>query len=153
MVPVLDSLLATTTGRRIVFLFLGSVFAVPQSLAGQSAKHNYTLHCMGCHLADGSGMPGKVPALKGQVGRFTQLPGGREFLVQVPGVAQSSLSDAELAAVLNWMLATLGSERQAAESIPYSAAEIAALRRIRLNDVAAARARILDHENSTDTSP
>ena len=54
---------------------------------------DYMLNCQGCHRADGAGTPGTVPALAGSVGRFLAVRGGREFLVQVPGVAQSILDD------------------------------------------------------------
>src|SRR6185503_18374901 len=65
---------------------------------------DYTLNCQGCHRADGAGTPGSVPALAGSVARFLAVPGGREYLVRVPGVSQAGLDDAALADVLNWMV-------------------------------------------------
>ena len=65
---------------------------------------DYALDCEGCHRADGTGTPGSVPALRDSVARFLAVPGGREYLARVPGVAQAPLDDAALAAVLNWML-------------------------------------------------
>lgn len=38
---------------------------------------HYMLHCQGCHLADGSGSPGKVPALRQSVARYLTVAGGR----------------------------------------------------------------------------
>ena len=70
----------------------------------------YMLQCQGCHLADGTGAPGAVPSLEG-MGRFLSVPGGREYLVRVPGSAQSPLSDLELAEVLNWMLREFGDRK------------------------------------------
>ena len=70
-----------------------------QAQGMSSSQINYALHCQGCHLPDGSGTPDKVPALKGEVGRFLHVAGGREFLVRVPGTSQSALTDAEVAAV------------------------------------------------------
>ena len=53
---------------------------------------DYMLHCRGCHLADGTGSPGAVPSLTGLFGKFLWVPGGREYLVRVPGSAKSPLS-------------------------------------------------------------
>ena len=102
----------------------------------------YLLHCQGCHLADGTGRPGAVPSLLG-VARFAALPEGRAYLVGVPGSAQAPLSDAELAAVLNWMLATFGPAEVAARVVPFAAAEVARHRRP-LADVDAVRAELVE---------
>ena len=57
---------------------------------------------MGCHLADGRGAPEQgVPSMRGLAGRLLTLPGGREYLVQVPGVMNSGLSDADTARLMN----------------------------------------------------
>ena len=58
---------------------------------------DYALNCQGCHRADGTGTPGSVPPLAGSVGKFLRVPGGREYLGRVPGVAQAPLDDAALA--------------------------------------------------------
>ncbi len=84
-----------------VLLVVG--LGVAPARANDNSYTLYALNCMGCHQQRGEGH-GAVPELKGFVGNFLRVPGGREFLVQVPGVAQSSLSDGEIAAVLNWML-------------------------------------------------
>ena len=55
------------------------------------------LHCQGCHGPDGSGAPGAVPDFHNQVGKFLLVPGGREYLIRVPGVSQSELNDARVA--------------------------------------------------------
>ena len=56
----------------------------PQEAA--RARLHYLQHCMGCHLADGRGAPEQgVPSMRGLAGRLLTLPGGREYLVQVPG--------------------------------------------------------------------
>ncbi len=102
----------------------------------------YLLHCQGCHLADGSGRPGAVPSLVG-VARFAALPEGRAYLVGVPGSAQAPLTDAELAAVLNWLLAEFGPADVAARVAPFEAAEVARHREP-LADVDAIRADLLE---------
>jgi hypothetical protein len=105
---------------------------------------DYAVHCQGCHLADGSETPGRVPALAGSVGHFLRVPGGREYLVRVPGSAQSPLSDAALAALLNWMLPHFDAEGLPAKFAPYTGEEVGRLRRAPLTDVDGERRRLLD---------
>ena len=95
---------------------------------------DFALRCRGCHGFAGEGTPGHVPRLDGFVGLFTQVPGGRDYLMRVPGVARSQLDDARLAAVLNWMLATYGGGEVDAGFTPYSAAEVSSARRRTLLD-------------------
>lgn len=111
---------------------------------GETAHVLYMLQCQGCHLPDGSGQAGSVPSLRGSIARFLALPDGRAYLVQVPGSASSRLSDAELAAVLNWMAQAFGPAAAAAAAVPYTEAEVAAHRRTPLDDVAPARAALLE---------
>ena len=89
---------------------------------------NYMLHCMGCHTPDGSGEPGRVPSVRETLLPRASTEAGRKFLVQVPGSAQSRLSNAELAEVLNWMIRNLTPESQRHPFKPYTAAEVARLR-------------------------
>jgi len=103
---------------------------------------NYMLQCMGCHTADGSGEPGRVPSLRDTVLPFARLPAGRRYIVQVPGAAQSTLSDAELAALINWMIVELGHGTPQAFA-PFTAAEVAQYRRTPLTDVRSERERLL----------
>lgn len=104
----------------------------------------YMLHCQGCHLPDGTGSPGAAPSLRGEVARFLAVPGGREFLVQVPGSASAPIGDADLAAVLNWMVARFGPGELAAAAAPYTPEEVGRLRRAPLLDVAATRAVLIE---------
>jgi len=107
------------------------------------ARLDYVLQCMGCHLEDGSGAPGRVPSLAG-VGRFLRVAGGREYLARVPGVAQAPLDDAAVAALLNWMLARFDPAAAAARDfVPFDAAEVGPLRRVPLADAEAARRALL----------
>ena len=107
------------------------------------ARESWVLNCMGCHTADGSGIPGKVPPLRDSLGHFVSLPEGREFVMRVPGAANSALSDAELANVLNWVLGTMNAQTRPASLKPYTADEIAVHRRPALTDVARVRARLV----------
>ena len=94
----------------------------------QRAWQHWTLNCQGCHRPDGTGSAGTAPSLTGTVARFLSVPGGREYLGRVPGVAASPLSSADLSEVMNWMLWRFDREHLPADFHPYSAAEIAKLR-------------------------
>ena len=94
----------------------------------QRAWQNWTLNCQGCHRLDGSGSDATAPGIAGTVAKFLLVPGGREYLIRVPGVATSPLSDADLAEVMNWMLWRFDKEHLPASFRPYTAAEIAPLR-------------------------
>ena len=106
-------------------------------------QQDFMLNCQGCHLADGSGAPGKVPNMKGFLGNFLHVPGGREFLIQVPGAAHSVLDNARLADVTNWMLENFSREQLPATHVPFSAAEVGKLRKDALLDVNARRVQLL----------
>jgi len=123
--------------------------ALGLTLAAASAgaappQQDYVLQCMGCHRADGSGAPGRVPSLVGQMGRFLRVPGGRAYLVQVPGAAQSTLDDAALAALLVWMLHAFSPGEIPSDFAPYSAEEVARYRAERPADIARQRAELLE---------
>jgi mono/diheme cytochrome c family protein len=107
------------------------------------AQANYMLYCMGCHLPDGSGAPGKVPAVRESLPILSASSAGRRFLVQVPGASQSPLSDADLAQVLNWMVRNLSAPPVASGFTEFTAGEVAAYRGQRLLEVRATRARLL----------
>jgi cytochrome c2 len=119
-----------------------SVFAAAATI-DRSAPMNYMLHCQGCHKEDGSGQPGIVPSLRGSVAKFLAVPEGRDYLVQVPGTAQSMLSDAEVAEVLNWAVGTFDPEHVPSDFIPYDEHEVARLRSAPISQTAAERAQIL----------
>ncbi len=84
-----------------------------------------------------------MPSLLGVAG-LLRAPGGREYLVRVPGVAQSGLSDAALAELLGWLLRRFDPEGVPPDFAPYTATEVAVLRARPLTDVAAARAALLE---------
>lgn len=107
--------------------------------SAETPQIHYMLQCQGCHRADGSGSPGAVPSLRGMMGTFLTVPGGREYLVRVPGSAQSPLSDAELARVLNWMIRAFGPPAIAADFERFRADEVARVRAFPLTDVDAVR--------------
>jgi mono/diheme cytochrome c family protein len=110
--------------------------------AAYEPRVNYQLQCMGCHTADGAGQPGRVPSVRDSLGRLALTPEGRSYLIRVPGVAQSPLSDADTAAVLNWMIKTL-SDSPPDRFDAFTAEEVARWRHQPLAEVSAARAALL----------
>ncbi len=104
------------------------VAAFPGVENPQRAWQNWTLNCQGCHRPDGTGSAGTAPSLKGVMARFLAVPGGREYLVRVPGVATSPLADEPLAELLNWMLQRFDSGHVPADFRPFTAAEVGRLR-------------------------
>jgi hypothetical protein len=94
----------------------------------QRAWQNWTLNCQGCHRLDGTGSDLTAPGIAGTVARFLWVPGGREYLVRVPGVAASPLRNDDLAEVLNWMLWRFDKDDLPSTFKPYTASEIAQLR-------------------------
>lgn len=107
------------------------------------ARANFVLHCAGCHgLAGAGSRSGNVPDMR-RLGEFLRVPGGREFMIKVPGVMGSGLDDAQVAEVTNWVLARLAADSVPAGHVPFSAEEVARARRAPLADVAAERARLV----------
>jgi hypothetical protein len=129
---------------RALLLGVALALAAPPAHAVGGPELDYTLECEGCHRADGSGTPGSVPALHDSVARLLAVPGGREYLPRVPGVAQAPLDDAALAAVLNWLLDRFDHARVPAGFTPYTADEVGRLRKQPLLNVEAERTRLLE---------
>ncbi len=106
----------------------------------QSVRADYVLQCAGCHRVDGRGSSRHgIPDFRNSVGAFVHLPAGREYLVRVPGAAQSQLSNAELAAVLNWVLEEFSPAQLPADFQPYTEQEVAQVRPRRYEDVVPVR--------------
>jgi mono/diheme cytochrome c family protein len=113
---------------RAIAVLIATLSIASAALAGGSPAELYTLNCWGCHKPRAEGIPGTVPRLADSMANFLRVPGGREYLVEVPGVAASALSNAEIAEVLNWLLITFNKAEMPAEFKPYTAAEIAKYR-------------------------
>ncbi len=96
----------------------------------RSAQTMWMLNCQGCHRADGAGTGTAVPAMPGIVARFLAVPGGREYLIRVPGVAASPLADVSLAVLVNWMLEKFDPENIPADFTPYTREEVSSLRKL-----------------------
>lgn len=134
--------LCVSLGRLFTLLLLTLSLSVQ---ATSKVELNYMLNCQGCHLPDGSGFAARgVPSLKGHMAKFLQVPGGREFLVQVPGSAMSDLNDIELAVLLNWMLVKFNPADIPAGFQSYSAPELTELRKQPLLEVTHKRQQLLE---------
>jgi hypothetical protein len=104
---------------------------------------DYMLYCMGCHGAQATGVPGKVPPLARSLGLFMRIPAGRNYVLRVPGAANSVLSDAQLAAVLNWLAQEFNAEELDAGVPLFTAAEVTASRHSPLASVLATRREVV----------
>jgi mono/diheme cytochrome c family protein len=112
--------------------------------AGAADPHaDYMLHCQGCHGPDGGGVTQGAPPFGSDLGKFLRTPRGREYLVRVPGVAQSELDDTHTAALLNWLLTQFAAD-QLDPAQPFSANEVARYRARPLLDVKALRQQLLN---------
>ena len=102
-------------------------------------EEDYVLHCSACHGVDGRGARDVVPGL-GAVGEIALRPGGRDYLMRVPGAAQAPVDDARLARLLGWVVAEFGG---VVLDPPLTADEVGRARRAPLRDPAAARRALL----------
>jgi cytochrome c553 len=131
-----------------ILMWLFMMLSCPAATAAQSVgspRLNFVLHCAGCHAMDGSGnnAPG-IPNLRGTIGHFLKVEGGREYLAQVPGASQSPLSDKETAELLNWMLKEFSFKELPPRPKDYSADEVKQLRRFPPPDVPKRRSEVTD---------
>lgn len=122
------SALMVATGAAVTTPAWSGPEAIPGVANPARAKQNWMLSCQGCHRADATGTPQTTPTMAGFVAKFLQVPGGREYLVQVPGVATAALSDADLAEVVNWSLVRFDAANVPADFRPYTPAEVGRLR-------------------------
>jgi hypothetical protein len=137
-----------------IFLIAAAPLAWAESLsikpdAGE-ARVNYMLYCQGCHLSDGAGSArAEVPEMKDYVGNFLKVPGGREYLVRVPGSANAPIGDEQLANLLNWILLTIAGESTPNGFAPYSGEEVGQMRKKSLTNIVTLRANLIEKINQT----
>ncbi len=120
--------LIVATGAAVTTPAQSGPEAIPGVANAARARQNWMLSCQGCHRADATGTPQTTPTMAGVVARFLHVPGGREYLIQVPGVATAALSDADLAEVVNWSLVRFDAANVPADFKPYTPAEVGSLR-------------------------
>lgn len=109
------------------------------------AEADYVEQCAGCHGVRGSSVPAHLPELKDRVGWFMCTPGARAYLLRLPNVAHSRLTDnAQLADMMNYVVFVLGGQSAPAGTKPFTAAEVAHERQFALTSgsLKAERARL-----------
>ena len=117
-----------------------ALFASPATRSDPRA--DYFLHCGGCHLPNGVGHPPEVPSLRGQLGQIARTAQGRDYLVRVPGAAQAQVSDARLAAIINFVLREFNADSLDSNFQPLDAEEVGRSRKNILADPLAYREKI-----------
>jgi mono/diheme cytochrome c family protein len=137
---------------RLLRLAVALAAAAFAAAARASPTQDYTLYCMGCHGPQAQGVPGKIPPLAGSVSLFMRTPEGRDYVLRVPGAANSALPDAQLAAVLNWLAETYGAP-DASRPSPFTVAEVTRLRRTPLADVQARRREVVRSLAASGAAP
>lgn len=122
----------------------GAIPAMPGVRNPERARQNFILKCQGCHRADAGGDARSTPAMAGMIGKFLYVKGGREFLIRVPGMSTAVLDDAQLAELANYMLYRFDPANVPVDFRPYSALEVAKLRKFPLRtDAAKMRASLI----------
>lgn len=112
---------------------------------GQTPHMNYLHYCAGCHLADGTGKPSNgIPNMRGVLGEFLRVDGGREFIIKVPGVSHTPLADSDIAALMNWLLDGIAAPSKPPNTRPYTAEEVTRLRSQRMVDIPGTRKDIVE---------
>jgi hypothetical protein len=132
-------------------LFLTGVANPIRTEAGErSASVNYRLRCSGCHGEDGSGNePADIPNLRDYVGAFTRDDDGRTYLLHVPGVINSNLSDSEISAVLNYVVEEWAGRSLADEFIRFTPSEVTSRRSRSVKDIVLLRRQIVVRLNQS----
>ena len=139
--------------RSTRFVLAAAAASIFAAAAHASPQQDYILYCMGCHGPQAEGVPGKVPPLAHAIGRYMRTSAGRDYVLRVPGAANSVLSDAQLAEVLNWLAQTFDAD-ELSNSVPlFSAAEVTRLRHSPLSSVLATRREVVRDLAATGLAP
>jgi len=124
-------------------LFLAAALAavaVPAVAGERLPRTNYILRCSGCHGMDGAGSDiGGIPDFRGYVGGFARHDEGRTYVMHVPGVVNASLTDSEIAGVVNYVMTTYGADSLPAAFVPFTAEEVTRRRALTVMDVVGLR--------------
>jgi hypothetical protein len=127
--------IARCAAMTLGLLCTAALRAETPTAAFSAPQRDYILACAGCHGLHGVSNPSLVPSLQGLAGYFLDLPKGRAYLSRLPNVAFSTLSDEQLAAVLNYMVFDIGAGSAPSGARPYLAAEVGQWRKLPLTEV------------------
>ncbi len=78
---------------------------------------------------------GGIPDFRNYVASFSYSPKGREYLMHVPGVISASLSDREIAELMNYVMNRWGGNSLRADFMPFTEIEVTSLRQTSVKDV------------------
>jgi hypothetical protein len=93
-------------------------------------------------LPNGAGNPaGGIPDLRTDLASLASFEDGRKYLLSIPGVAENSLSDREVARVLNWTVAAFAGRSPPPEFRPFTEEEVFERRRQRIRNALGSRPR------------
>ena len=127
---------------------------LPCGAALASPGEDYMLYCMGCHAPEAQGVPGKIPPLAHSLGLYMRSPAGRDYVLRVPGASSSVLSDAQLAAVLNWVAERYSAEELADVPVArFTPEEVTRSRHTPLPDVVARRREVIESLRGLGPAP
>lgn len=121
--------------------------------AQANPQQDYVLYCMGCHGPQAEGVPGKVPPLAHALGSYMRTPAGRNYILRVPGAANSVLSDTQLAAVLNWLAKSFSAAELSVDVPLFTPAEVTSARHSPLSAVLATRREVVRALQATGHAP
>lgn len=142
------------TGRALAALTALALASLLPPAARAGPQQDYMLYCMGCHGDQAQGVPGKVPPLAGALSLFMRSPAGRDYLLRVPGAANSALGDAQLTAVLNWLAVTYPPAGATAPAPPpFTVTEVTALRHTPLANVLETRREVVSALAASGPAP
>jgi len=111
-------------------LFAAAVQNAPPTLPLlTTAESDYVEYCSGCHGMQGNSAPAEIPVLRDRVGYFMCTKEGRDYLIRLPNVAYSAITDnQELADMMNFVVFGLGGSSAPKGTRPFTAAEVGRLR-------------------------
>lgn len=98
------------------------------------ARSDYVENCGGCHGVQGLSAPAELPELRDRVGYFMCTPESRAYLIRLPNVAHSRITDnQQLADMVNFVVFGLGGASVPAGSSPFTADEVTRERKFALS--------------------
>jgi hypothetical protein len=89
------------------------------------ARSDYVENCAGCHGVQGRSAPAQLPQLRDRVGWFMCTPQARAYLIRLPNIAHSRITDnQQLADLVNFVVFGLGGASVPKDARPFTAAEV-----------------------------
>ena len=137
-------------------LFAAATSAAPVMPELTTPESDYVEYCSGCHGMQGNSAPAEIPVLRDRVGYFMCTKDGRDYLIRLPNVAYSAITDnQELADMMNFVVFGLGGNSAPKGTKPFTAAEVKRLRTQALGtqSLIAARETVVDKMISTCAVP